>query len=81
MIFQRLGDHGRLHNATKFKKVGDDIWAIKSGQIRIFCFWSPSGHLILAFGLRKKSNRHRRKDIARAISMRAEFLNRIQREG
>ena len=44
---------------------GTDIWEIKSGQIRIFCFWHPGGHLILAFGLRKKSNRHRPKDIAR----------------
>ena len=80
VIFQRLGDHGQLRNATKFKKVGDDIWAIKSGQIRIFCFRS-AGRLILAFGLRKKSNRHKPKDIARATSMRTEFLNQIQREG
>ena len=81
VIFQRLGDHGQLRNATKFKKVGAKIWAIKSGQIRIFCFWSPGGHLILAFGLRKKSNRHRPKDIARATSMRTEFVNQIQQEG
>ena len=80
VIFQRLGDHGQLRNRTKFKKVSGDIWAIKTGQIRIFRFWRP-GHLVLAFGLRKKSNRHRPKDIARATSMSAEFLNQIQREG
>lgn len=80
VIFQRLGDHGQLRNTTKFKKLGGDIWAIKSGQIRIFCFWSGRD-LILAFGLRKKSNRHRPKDVARAASMRAEFLKQIQREG
>ena len=59
----------------------DHIWAIKSGQIRIFCFWIPGGHLILAFGLRKKMNRHRPKDIARANRMRSEFLNQYQPEG
>lgn len=81
VIFQRLGDHGQLRNTTKFKKMGGtDIWEIKSGQIRIFCFWHPGGHLILAFGLRKKSNRHRPKDIARATSMRTEFLNQNQGE-
>ena len=80
VIFQRLGDHGQLHNATKFKKVSGDIWAIKSGQIRIFCF-RALGHWVLAFGLRKKSNRHKPKDVARATHMRAEFLNHTQREG
>ena len=80
VIFQWLGDHGQLRNVTKFKKVGADIWEIKSGQIRIFCFRAP-GHWILAFGVRKKSNRHMRKDISRATSMRAEFLNRNQGEG
>ena len=78
VIFQRLGDHGRLHNTTKFKKVSADIWEIKSGQIRIFCFRHPGGHLILAFGLRKKSNRHKPKDVARATRMRDEFLNHTQ---
>lgn len=81
VIFQRLGDHGQLWNTTRFKKVGADIWAIKSGQIRIFCFWGPGGRLILAFGLRKKSNRHRPKDVARAARMRTEFLDQEQREG
>ena len=81
VIFQRLGDHGQLRNTTKFKKVGTDIWAIKSGQIRIFCFWGPGRQLILAFGIRKKSNRHRTKDIARANDMRTEFLNQIQGKG
>jgi len=82
VIFQWLGDHGQLRNVTKFKKVtGTDLWEIKSGQIRIFCFWSPGSRLILAFGVRKKTNRHRTKDIARATRMRAEFLNQIQGEG
>lgn len=81
VIFQRPGDHGQLRNTTKFKKVGADTWAIKSGQIRIFCFWGPGRQLILAFGIRKKSNRHRPKDMERAASMRAEFLNQNEREG
>lgn len=60
---------------------GHDLWEIKSGQIRIFCFWSPGNRLILAFGVRKKPSRHRPKDIVRATSMRTEFLNEIQRQG
>ena len=74
VIFQRLGDTGVLRNPTKFKKVEADIWAVKSGQIRIFCFFTPDQQLVLAFGIRKKSNRHSRKDVRRAIDMRAEFF-------
>ena len=38
------------------------------------CFWAPDRLLVLAYGVRKKSNRHKRKDVDRAITMRDEYM-------
>ena len=58
------------------------IWEIKSGQIRIFCFFANGRLLVLAFGIRKKSAKTRTSDIEKAIAMKAEFdSNRKEKDG
>jgi len=79
LIFRMLGDRGPLQNSTKFKKLRSGIWEIKSGQIRIFCFFATGHLLVLAFGVRKKSAKTRTSDIDRAIAMKSEF-DRHRRE-
>lgn len=80
VIFELLGDKGRIHNITKFKKVEDGIFEIKSDQVRIFCFFTDDGRLILLYGLVKKRGRLKRKDIDKAITMRASYLQRQEHE-
>ena len=74
LIFQRLGDESRLQSRTQFKRLRDTdgIFEMRSGQIRIPCFYA-GGQLILTFGVRKKSNKLPTKDIRRAHSMKREF--------
>ena len=76
MLFERLGNTGKIHNAEKFKKIegSESIWEFKSFQIRIFCFFASDRRVILAFGVRKKKNKHRREDIDRAEFYREQFL-------
>ena len=76
VIFEMLGDQGQIRNKTKFKKVEDAIFEIKSHQVRIFCFFTRDSRLVLAFGLMKKRDGHKRKDITKAIKMRSDFLDR-----
>lgn len=72
VIFEMLGDMGRIHNDLKFKKVEGRIFEIKSHQIRIFCFFT-SGRLILLYGIKKKRDRLPRRHIDKAINMMSEF--------
>lgn len=74
VIFQLLGDSGDIRSRTQFRKLRDtdDIFEVKSGQIRLLCFYA-SGALILAFGIRKKSAKLPRKDIRRAENMKRQF--------
>lgn len=76
VIFEMLGDQRQIRNKTKFKKVEDAVFEIKSHQVRIFCFFTSDRRLVLLYGLLKKQDRHKRKDIDKAISMRVDFLDR-----
>ena len=75
VIFELLGDRGVITNPTKFKKVNAGMFAIKSGQIRIFCFFTKDKQLVLLFGIRKKWRRHRKQDLDKASAMKREFLS------
>lgn len=76
VLFERLGSFGKISNVEKFKKVegSADIWEFKSSQIRVFCFFAPGRRVMLALGVRKKKNKHRRQDIERAEAYRQRFL-------
>ena len=76
VLFERLGDHGSIHNAEQFKKVegSDGIWEFKRHQIRVLCFFTPNRQVILLFGLRKKKDKHSRQDIERAEAYKTTYL-------
>lgn len=80
LIFERLGDGHGIRSRTQFRKLRDTdgIFEVKSGQIRMPCFYAGRD-LILAFGVRKKSNKLPKKDIRKASSMKREFNQ--EREG
>lgn len=75
VLFERLGNHGKIQNREKFKKIdgSDSIWEFKSFQIRIFCFFAPKRRVMLAYGVRKKKDKHNREDIKRAESYHDRF--------
>ena len=78
VIFQYLGDHYHdFHNKEKFKKIegSDGIFEIKSHQIRIFCFFAPEHRLMLEFGVTKKSDKHKKKDIKKAEKIKNWFFS------
>ena len=57
VLFERLGDHGKISNREKFKKVEDKIWEFKSFQIRVLCFHTPDRQWILCHWAIKKGDR------------------------
>ena len=69
-LFERLAEVGRISNVEKFKKVSGDIWAFKSFQIRVFCFFASDRRVVLVYGLKKKTDRYSPKEIDRAERLR-----------
>lgn len=79
VLFERLGNTGKIWNKEKFKKLegSDKIWEFKSFQIRIPCFFGPNKKVILAFGLRKKKDKYNADEIQRAERYRDWYLGQF----
>ena len=77
VLFELLGDTGRISNDTKFKKLKDrqEIWEFKSFQIRIYCFFTPDRHVMLAHAVFKKQDRTSRSDLERAEERRRWYFD------
>lgn len=75
VLFERLGDHGVINNAEKFKKLEgtDGVFEFKSFQIRLLCFMQRN-RVIVCRGLMKKREKHDKADITFAESCRKKFI-------
>ena len=54
-IIKRLADTGIIRNKEKFKSIGNNLYEIKSFQIRIFCCFAKGRLIILLSGIFKKT--------------------------
>lgn len=77
VLFELMGDRGKIFNPEKFKKLSasDGLFEFKSHQIRIPCIFGRSRAVVLLFGLRKKSDKYKRKEIERAEDYRQWYLS------
>ena len=65
-LLKRAAEHGPPHNEQKFKKLGDDLFEFKSFQDRVFCAFRGKSILILTHGVKKKKDKHDKKDMQKA---------------
>jgi hypothetical protein len=81
VLFERLGDQGRISNTEKFKRVegSDHIWAFKSFQVRLLCCFVPNRIVLLLYGLIKKRDKYKPTEITRAEQYRTWYLEQTGR--
>ena len=75
VLFERMGEFGKITNPEKFKKLedSDGVFEFKSFQIRILCFMAGA-RVVLCRGLYKKRNKHVPGDIQYVEGCRKKFL-------
>lgn len=70
-LFNRLAERGRIGTRERFKKLetrkGWAIWEFKSFQLRFIGGFSTAKAFVVAEGVRKKQDRHRARDLDRAV--------------
>lgn len=79
-LFKRMADHGQIHNRRRFKKLRGSTYEFKCGQIRVACF-QEGRNWVLASGIRKKADKWKPSDIAKAEAIREEHLSRREKQG
>jgi len=69
-------------SSEKFKKIEEtDLFEFKCFQIRMPCFFSGHGRVLLTHGLIKKADRLRAGDIKRAREIKATFERSVKAHG
>lgn len=78
VLFERLGEMGKINNVELFKKLRDTegIFEFKRHQIRIPCFFTRDKRVMLCFGVIKKKDDLKSEDIKRAERYAKQFLER-----
>lgn len=62
-LFKYLGDHREIQNQEKFRRIDKDLWEFKAYQVRMLGDFRKGGLFVIAYGLKKKRDKHRRKDL------------------
>jgi phage-related protein len=78
---QRLGDYGlTLLNSAMMDNIEDDIYELRVGPYRVFCFYDrQSGAFVLLNGFRKQTQRTPESQKARAIALVNQYLDSRRR--
>jgi len=80
-LFEVLGDHGKIVNEEKFKRIDDTkFFEFKSFQIRLPCFFAPGGLVVITHGFSKKKDKTPKSEIARAEMIKKEDEERERDE-
>lgn len=76
VLFERMGQHGRISNTEKFKKLegSKEVWEFKSFQVRLLCFHAPGKKVVICKGIIKKRDKHAKSDIEFAEACREKFF-------
>lgn len=73
-LLLRAGDHWPIVNTEKFKHLEGDIYEFKAGRHRLTCFFQPGARIIITHGFRKQTARTPKPEIARAETIRSQFM-------
>src|SRR5438552_18417991 len=57
VLYQRLGDHGRILNAEMFKKKEGGFCAFKAYQVRLLGYFRQDARVVVTHGFIKKTDK------------------------
>lgn len=75
-VLQRIAKNGPPDNESRFGPEGDGIYAIKDGQVRIYCFYDDDSQIILTNGVIKKRQKADPNALRRAKKLRKAYQGR-----
>lgn len=77
-LFRLMGDHGQIHDETKFVHEGDGIYAFKPQPDRYLCFFFKGKKIIVTNAFVKKSQKLPKNEKGRALKAKQSYEKRIK---
>lgn len=78
MLFQLLGDFGRIYDKGKFNSEGDQMYAFKPIPHRFLCFFFTGKKIIITNAFVKKQQKLPRVEKEKALGFKKDFETRIK---
>ena len=73
-LIKQRAERLHIHNQQHFRALGDEIFELKTRNgIRILCFWSGKGKLVLTHGFFKASQKILKQEKEKALKWLKEF--------
>lgn len=76
MLFKRMGDNGKIMDATKFRNEGDKIYAFKPRPHRFLAFFYSGQKIIVTNAFTKKTQKLPENEKMRALAYKADYEKR-----
>lgn len=83
-LLKEFGDRGEIHNTEKFRLEQKPIYAFKSYQVRIPCFYLPDRPrrtVVLTHGFMKQADKLPRRELEKAIQIYNEVIQTLTQQG
>ena len=79
LLFERIGDLGKINDITKFRNEGDGVYAFKPKPHRFLCFFFEGGKIIITNAFEKRQDKLPNREKTRALDAREEYKERIKK--
>ena len=76
-LIRLMGEFGKIHDKTKFRNEGDQIYAFKPQPNRYLCFFFTARKIIITSGFHKKSDKLPKGEKERALKYRRDYVRRV----
>lgn len=79
-LVKYIAEHGKIFDITKFRMVDatEKLFEFKPLSYRFFTFFCEGRKIIITNGYRKKSQKVSGRDLARAISIKKDYICRVK---
>ena len=79
-LFKLIGDIGKIFNKEKFRYEGEQIYAFKPSSDRFLCFFFDGATIIVTNAYEKKTLKLPRRELEKALKLKADHINRAKKE-
>jgi phage-related protein len=76
-LFRLMGEHGKIHDETKFRNESDGIYAFKPQPDRYLCFFFKGKKIIVTNAFEKKSQKLPKGEKNRSLKARTSYEMRV----
>lgn len=78
-LFRLMATMGKIHDTTKFRSEGDEIYTFKPQPDRFLCFFFKGSKIIVTDAFEKRTQKLSPSEKERALNAHEDYINRVKK--